>query len=189
MTEPQSPSTLVVFAHPALERARVNAALGEAAAAAPGVTFLDLYEVYPDFAVDVAAEQRRLAEHRVVVLQFPLYWYSSPALLKEWQDLVWLPGFAYGEGGRGLQGKTLACAVSTHGRQSTYELSYKRRFSLEEILRPFEQAAYLCGMEWAEPFASHASSLREPGAMAGEAERYRGWLAALAAAAAEPAAA
>ena len=183
-----APSTLVVFAHPALERARVNAVLGEAAATAPGVTFHDLYEAYPDFAVDVAAEQRRLGAHRVIVLQFPLYWYSSPALLKEWQDLVWLHGFAYGEGGRGLAGKTLACAVSTGGRQSTYEIGCKRRFSLEEILRPFEQAAYLCGMEWAEPFASHASKLQRAGAMAGEAERYRGWLAALAAAAgAEPA--
>ena len=44
-------------------------------------------------------EQQRLADHDLIVLQFPLYWYTGPALLKEWLDLVWLQGFAYGESG------------------------------------------------------------------------------------------
>jgi glutathione-regulated potassium-efflux system ancillary protein KefG len=60
----------------------------------------DLYETYPDFAIDIEAEQEKLlTAHDVIALQFPLYWYSTPALLKEWLDLVWLHGFAYGEDG------------------------------------------------------------------------------------------
>ena len=176
MAERPDPRMLVVLAHPALERSRANRALMVAVEFTPEARLHDLYETYPDFLFDVPAEQERLRAHDVIVLQFPLYWYSGPALLKEWQDLVWLHGFAYGEGSRSLAGKTLACAISTGGRQSAYEAGCKRRFSLAEILRPFEQAAYLCGMTWAEPFASHASNLHGPGDLGAEAARYRDYL-------------
>ena len=61
-----------------------------------GVRLHDLYEAYPDFLIDVEAEQALLLEHDVIVFQHPVYWYSSPAILKEWQDLVLEHGFAYG---------------------------------------------------------------------------------------------
>lgn len=183
MAKPAAPSTLVVFAHPAPERSRVNRAMTAAAQAAPGVTFHDLYELYPDFAIDVDGEQGRLVAHDLIVLQFPLYWYSGPALLKEWLDLVWLHGFAYGAEGRALEGKTLACAVSTGGRQDAFEASCKTCFSLPEILRPYEQTAYLCHMAWAEPFVIHAGAARGEAALGREAERYGAHLGALAAAA------
>ena len=79
---------LVLFAHPALETSRINRRLAEAPQSLEGVTLRDLYEVYPDFDVDVEAEQASLLEHDVVVFQHPLYWYSAPPLLKQWQDLV-----------------------------------------------------------------------------------------------------
>jgi glutathione-regulated potassium-efflux system ancillary protein KefG len=106
MAEAARARTLLVFTHPALERTRVNWAMAEAARTVEGVTFHDLYEAYPDFAVDVDEEQQRLTAHDLIVLQFPLYWYTGPALLKEWLDLVWLQDFAYGEKAA-LQGKTL----------------------------------------------------------------------------------
>jgi glutathione-regulated potassium-efflux system ancillary protein KefG len=176
MAKPEAVSTLVVFAHPALERARVNAALGDAAARTPGVTFHDLYETYPDFAIDVRAEQKRLCAHELIVLQFPLYWYSTPALLKEWLDLVWLHGYAYGDTGRALEGKTLACAVSTGGRQDAYGPGGGNRYTLEEFLRPLEQTARLCRMHWAEPFVVHGAGLLSEQDLSRERERYRSHL-------------
>ena len=72
----------------------------------------DLYEAYPDFDIDVRREQELLAAHEVIVLQHPFYWYSAPALLKEWQDLVLEHGWAYGSGGTALRGKALLSAPS-----------------------------------------------------------------------------
>ena len=77
---------LILFAHPALEKSRVNRRLIEAVKTLDGVTFHDLYQLYPDLDIDVAREQALLTEHDVVVMQHPLYWYSTPAMLKEWQD-------------------------------------------------------------------------------------------------------
>ena len=78
------PKVLVVFAHPAFQRSRVNRALLAAAKATEGVTVHDLYETYPDFLIDVRDEQKLLEEHDAVVIQHPFFWYSSPALVKEW---------------------------------------------------------------------------------------------------------
>jgi hypothetical protein len=105
-------SVLVIFAHPAFQRSKVNRALIAAARNTEGVTVHDLYESYPDFLIDVSAEQQLLENHSTVVLQHPFYGYSSPALVKEWLDLVLEYGWAYGDTGRALQGKVMAQAIS-----------------------------------------------------------------------------
>lgn len=46
--------------------------------------------------LDVTEEQRKLAAADLVVLQFPLWWYGPPAILKGWFDRVLTNGFAYG---------------------------------------------------------------------------------------------
>ena len=76
-------STLVIFAHPVFERARVAPGLLAAAEGAPDVEVRDLYELYPDFTIDVEAEQQALLRHERIVLQFPFYWYSAPAMMKQ----------------------------------------------------------------------------------------------------------
>ena len=79
---------LILFGHPAYDRSRVQRRLAEAVSDLPGVTFHDLYELYPDFDVDVPREQELLSAHDAIVLQHPFFWYSTPALVKEWEDLV-----------------------------------------------------------------------------------------------------
>jgi glutathione-regulated potassium-efflux system ancillary protein KefG len=164
---------LLVLAHPALERSRANRAMARAVKAVPGVTFHDLYEVYPDFVVDVELEQQRLLTHDVIALQFPLYWYSMPALLKEWLDLVWLHGFAYGKKGDRLAGKRLFVACTTGGAQDLYGPEGGNRFTMEEFLRPLEQTAYLCGMSWETPFVAHSASICDDAGLAARATAYR----------------
>jgi glutathione-regulated potassium-efflux system ancillary protein KefG len=175
---------LLVLAHPALERSRANQRMLQAAQAVAGVTVHDLYELYPDFTIDVRAEQKRLADHAVIGLQFPFYWYSTPALLKEWLDLVWLHGFAYGAGGTALEGKRLFVACTTGGRAEAYGPEGYNTYSMEEFLRPLEQTARLCGMEWEKPFVLHASGSKTDLALQCGADAYRRRLAALAAVAA-----
>ncbi len=149
--------TLVLFAHPAPERSEVNVHLARAAQAEPGVTFVDLYAQYPDFAIDISAEQERLRAHEAVIFLHPLYWYSTPAILKEWQDLVLEHGFAYGSGGTALQGKILLNAITAGGGEAAYGADGYNHFTLRELLRPLEQTAALCGMTYLAPFTLFAA--------------------------------
>ncbi|MCY1646262.1 NAD(P)H-dependent oxidoreductase [Caulobacter sp. SL161] len=176
---PATSGVLLVLAHPALERSRANRALAKAAKGLSGVTFKDLYETYPDFVIDIESEQAALTAHDVVALQFPLYWYSTPALMKEWLDLVWLHGFAYGEGGEALKGKKLFVACTTGASAKAYHAHGYNRFSMDEFLRPLEQTAHLCGMVWETPFVVHGAAVKDDAALKAEAERYRARVASL----------
>lgn len=124
----------------------------EAAATLDGVTVVDLYAEYPTFEVDVDREQARLLAHDVICFQHPLYWYSTPALLKEWQDLVLEYGFAYGSGATALHGKLFFDALTAGGPEAAYCAQGYNHFTIRELLQPLEQTAALCGMIYLPPF-------------------------------------
>lgn len=171
---------LILFAHPALHRSRANRRMAAAAAAVPGVTVHDLYAAYPTFSLDVAREQALLAAHDTVVFQHPLYWYSTPSILKEWQDLVLEYGWAYGPGGTALRGKRFLSAVTTAGAAEAYRREGFHGRTLRELLAPIDQTFRLCGMERLPPFATHGvPRLDEPGLEAAVASyrRLLRWLA------------
>jgi putative NADPH-quinone reductase len=147
----------VLYAHPSPRRSEVNAPLAAAAAAVDGVTVKDLYAEYPDFHIDVDREQADLLAHDVLVFLHPLYWYSTPAILKEWQDLVLEHGFAYGSGGTALHGKLFFDALTAGGPESAYCAAGYNHFPIGDLLHPLEQTASLCGMVWLPPFALFAA--------------------------------
>jgi glutathione-regulated potassium-efflux system ancillary protein KefG len=151
------PRLLVLFAHPRLERSRANARLHAHIPRDERITVHDLYEAYPDFAVDVAEEQARLLAHDIVIWHHPLYWYSAPPLVKQWIDLVLTVGWAYGPGGTALRGKTLFHAVTTGGASAAYQTDGMHGWTLAEFLRPLQRTATLCGMRWLPPFAVHGT--------------------------------
>ena len=148
---------LVLFAHPAFQRSRVNRVLAAAAKRVVGVTFHDLYEAYPDFDIDVAKEQALLLAHDFVVYQHPFFWYSTPAILKEWQDLVLEHGWAYGSQGTALRGKCFFNVITTGGREEAYRHEGHNRLTMRELLAPIEQTARLCGMDFLPPFVAHGT--------------------------------
>lgn len=148
---------LVILAHPVLERSQVNRRLAKIAKQVQGVTLHDLYETYPTFYLDVKREQKLLLEHDVVVFQHPFYWYSAPAIVKEWQDLVLEYGWAYGRGGDKLRGKLTMNVISTGGPVFAYKKDGYNRFTMRELLAPFDQTAHLCGMKFIAPFVLHSS--------------------------------
>lgn len=148
---------LLLFAHPSLHRSEINSALFKKAKQLEGVTCVDLYAEYPKFNIDINKEQQRLLEHDLIVFLFPLYWYSTPSILKEWQDLVLEYGFAYGDGGDRLTGKGFFCAVSAGGREEAYQSDGYNHFSIRELLHPLEQVASLTGMKYLPPFVLFGS--------------------------------
>ncbi len=176
--EPAVRRILLLFAHPALQRSRVNRVLARAARGTGGVTFHDLYEAYPDFAIDVPREQSLLRDHDVIVFHHPMFWYSVPALLKEWQDLVLEHGWAYGREGTALRGKTAMTAVTTGGPASAYTPDGHGR-SVRGFLAPVEQTARLCGMRYLAPFVVHGTHAMTAEEMAAHAADYVRLLSAL----------
>ena len=148
---------LVLFAHPAIRNSRVNRRLVAAVRDLHGVTVNDLYDEYPDLNINVTREQELLAAHEIVVFQHPFYWYSTPAILKEWQDLVLEHGWAYGHDGDALRGKALLSAMTTGGSEDAYCAKGSNRFSVRQLLAPIEQTARLCGMDFLPPFVVHGT--------------------------------
>ena len=170
---------LVLFAHPALRKSRVNRVLSGAVADLDGVTFHDLYEAYPAFDIDVKREQELLTDHDVVVLQHPFFWYSTPAILKEWQDLVLQHGWAYGHEGKALHGKRMLSAITTGGQESAYRKDGYNCYTMQELLAPIAQTACLCGMEYLTPFIVHGTLHLDPDDIRRHASDYRRLLEAL----------
>lgn len=164
---------LVLFAHPRLSGSVVQKAMRAAITGLDGVTIHDLYAAYPDFAIDVAREQKLLLDHDLIVFQHPFYWYSCPAIVKEWLDLVLENGWAYGPGGTRLAGKFMMSAVSTGGSALAYHAGGRNRFEIGSLLAPFDQTAHLCGMAWLEPFAVFAGRRSLPEQLNARAEAYR----------------
>lgn len=144
---------LILFAHPRLENSRINRFLIDCIPAHANITFCDLYEQYPDFNIPVQLEKELLLRHDVIVWMHPLYWYSSPPLLKQWIDMVLEFGWAYGPGGQALSGKYVFNAISTGGGTAAYRADGNNKYTLNEFLRPFEQTARLCKMLYLPPFA------------------------------------
>ena len=160
-----SESILIIAAHPAYHRSRANRALRLAAQNLPFVTSHDLYETYPDFLIDINAEKAKIEAHKHIVLLHPLFWYSAPSLIKEWLDLVLEYGWAYGEGGTALTGKTWTQAVTAGAPEEAYMPKGSNRFTMDELLRSFEATAFLCGCDWQPPFSLNSSRDASPDAL------------------------
>lgn len=168
-----SPSILVLYAHSAPHRSRVNRRLVEAASTVPNVRLHDLYETYPDFNIDVAHEQALLADADLVIFQHPIQWYSAPALLKEWFDVVLEHGWAYGTGGTALRGKHYWLVATTGGASESYQETGYHRRPFSAFLPPFEQTARLCGMHWLPPYILHGAHQTDDATVEAHVARYR----------------
>jgi glutathione-regulated potassium-efflux system ancillary protein KefF len=153
---------LVITAHPQMEQSRINrrmmrSALKLSASAPSPVIVRDLYALYPDYLIDVAAEQALLAQASLVVWQHPIHWYSMPPLMKLWVDDVLSFGWAYGPGGSALRGKDLWLVATTGGPEESYHPESYNRYFFDAFLPPYEQTAALCGMRFLPPLLLHGA--------------------------------
>ncbi|MBT1163706.1 NAD(P)H-dependent oxidoreductase [Bifidobacterium felsineum] len=172
--------TLVLVFHPNMEKSRANAALMAAAQALPAggdttVTVRDEYAQYPDGRINVAAEQQLIEAHDRIVLQFPLYWYSSPALLKEWEDQVLAFGWAYGPDGKALESKEITVATTAGGPESEYQTE-DNGATMREVLSPYRMMARYVHATWREPFVVFGSMELSDETLAETAKQYQAFL-------------
>ncbi|WP_136806033.1 NAD(P)H-dependent oxidoreductase [Desulfosediminicola flagellatus] len=144
---------LIIFAHPAIARSMINSAMRDAVTDLEAVTFHDLYASYPDFLIDVTYEQQLCEAHDIIIFQHPFYWYSTPAIMKEWMDLVLEHGWAYGKHGHALEGKVFLQALTAGGDDAAYQRHGSNTFTINELTSPYRATANLCRMEWLPPFA------------------------------------
>jgi glutathione-regulated potassium-efflux system ancillary protein KefG len=148
---------IVYYAHPGHKHSHVNRHMARAAARIDGITFVDLYADYPRFDIDVNVEQQRLLDHDVILFQFPVFWYSTPSIVKEWQDLVLEHGFAYGKDGDKLTGKHMLLAVTGAGPAEAYTDQGYQHYPLRTFLTPLEQTARLCSMRFTAPYVLYGA--------------------------------
>ena len=179
--EPAAPAgaeVLVLVAHPELEQSRANSRLLRAArelqqASAPGrIEVRDLYAIYPDYVIDVPAEQALLAAARLIVWQQPIHWYGMTPLLKLWVDEVLSFGWAYGPGGTALRGKDLWLVASTGGPEDSYRPDSYNRYFFDAFMPPYEQTAALCGLRFLPPSMLHGAHKAAEAEIAAHARTY-----------------
>jgi len=144
---------LIVLAHPDPKHSNANKQLLDTVSGMNNVVINDLYDKYPDFHINIKAEQKLLTAAKLVIFQFPIYWYNVPALLKQWQEVVLTRGFAFGKSDqeRNLSGKPCLALVTTGHKKLSYQKDGYDQYSIEEFLRPMEQMAYHCKMKYHSP--------------------------------------
>lgn len=144
--------TLILVFHPDLTASRANRRLTEEMEKQANVTVHRVYEAYPDEKIDIAAEQSLLEKHDRIVLQFPFYWYSTPPLLKKWEDSVLSYGWAFGSKGDKLHGKELLIAVSTGAAKENYSPDGNFKYTMSELLRPLQASSNMIGTRYLTPY-------------------------------------
>jgi len=148
----------LIYAHPYPDRSRANRALLAGVRDLPEVEVRSLYDLYPDFAIDVEAEREALGRADIVVWQAPFYWYGLPALWHLWIEKVLANGWAYGPGGTAVQGKTALWVTTTGGAASAFAPGQMHGHSFDTFVPAVSQTAVFCGMQWAgPPLVLHAS--------------------------------
>lgn len=151
-----------LFAHPQLRHSRVHKKLLQPQIDHPQVLVRDLYELYPDYIINVENEQNILRMADIIIWQFPVHWYSTPAILKEWIDCVFTPNFAFGPMGKELNGKYLWPVLSCGGSFASYSKTGSNHYSLKTFLLPLVQTAKHCGMNVFDPYVIyHANQMND----------------------------
>ena len=148
---------LILFSHPLFEKSQANKALVENIPISENITFHDLYEEYPDFDIDVKKEQALLSQHDIIIWHHPMYWYSCPPLMKQWIDMVLEHNWAYGKKGTALQDKIIFQVITTGGDKENYCETGSDRYTVLELLEPFNQTAKVCNMTYLPPFVVHGT--------------------------------
>ena len=140
-------NVLIVSGHPRLgdDSLANKTIVEELTSLIPGAVVDQLDEFYPDYRIDVAAEQAKLAAADVIVLQYPLWWYGWPSLLQKWVEDVFVRGFSHGSTGNALRGKKLVVSVTTGAPEAYYGAD---SVDINALLTPVTATCSLTGMEY-----------------------------------------
>ncbi|WP_333803957.1 NAD(P)H-dependent oxidoreductase [Sulfurospirillum sp.] len=167
--------TLIILTHLNMAQSRLNKALIETVKDEPNITVHDIYATYKNAdAIDVAKEQALLLEHERIIFQFPFYWYSTPSLLKEWQDKVLEYGFAYGSTGDKLKGKPFKIAVTIGAPEEAYQPEGFMQATISELLKPLQTMALMTQMTFTSTFKIYGALKISDAELTQKAKEYQG---------------
>ena len=148
---------VIIYAHPYPNRSRAGRTLLSSVSSLKDDKVRSLYERYPDFSIDVQAEQALLEAAELIVWQHPIYWYGPPPLMGLWFEKVLARSFAYGDGGHALRNKGCLWVPSTGGDAQSYREGGMHGQSFDHFVPPVAQTARFCGMSWHPPLIVHGS--------------------------------
>jgi putative NADPH-quinone reductase len=156
---------LMILGHPRIEASLANRTIVSAVQQnIKDIEIRNQAELYPDYQIDISAEQAALIKADVVIFQFPFHWYGAPAILQKYFEDVYAYQFAYGSEGDKLKGKKMLLSFTTGASEADYTPVGIENYRLPEFLKPLEQIAYYTGMDYADPIFSQ-SMMYIPGVM------------------------
>lgn len=114
----------------------------------PDAEIVKLDELYPDYQIDVKAEQEKLLRADIIVLQFPVFWYSAPSILERWMEETFKHGFSHGSTGDKLKGKKLVLSFTTGAPEAMYSRNGAMGYDIEDFLPCFKATCRLTQMDY-----------------------------------------
>lgn len=142
-------NVLVISGHTDLAHSVANKTVIETLASRlPEAEIVKLDELYPDFKIDVKAEQEKMLKADIIVLQFPIFWYSAPSILERWMEETFLHGFSHGSTGDKLKGKKLVLSFTTGAPASLYKKDGMIGHDIDEFLLSYKGVCGLTQMEY-----------------------------------------
>ncbi|MDC4797553.1 NAD(P)H-dependent oxidoreductase [Acinetobacter baumannii] len=110
---------LLILAHPYYAQSIANKTIvNELIKTYPDLEVRDIFQLYPDYKIDVSAEQEALLRHDTIILQYPMFWFNMPAILKLWFDEVFTYQFAYGSQGDKLKDKKVIISMTVGQKEA-----------------------------------------------------------------------
>ena len=151
---------LIILGHPAFEKSFANKTIIEELKKSNlNLEIRNLQKLYPDYDIDIQAEQDVLLRHQSIVFQYPFYWYNMPAILKHWFDRVLTYNFAYGTKGDKLKNKNFIPSFTVGAPEKEYQTLREHHFRVHEFCKNLEQTAYYTQMHYRDPVYFHGTSL------------------------------
>lgn len=144
--------TLVLVSHPEYDNSMTEAFLKQCQSDIENVDWVVLDKVQTNFIFDKEREQNRLTQYDRILFQFPMYWYSAPALMKKYEDDVFTKNFIAYEQEGALKGKEMGIITTLGDPIKDYQVGGREGFSISELLKPFQAIAQRGRMKFLKPF-------------------------------------
>lgn len=152
-----SKQVVVLLTHPNIKESRANKALMDAISDMGEVAIYNLYEMRMEDAFNAEIWSTIISHASALVFQFPFYWMSAPSLLKRWLDEV----FTYLAKTPAVAGKTLMVVTTAGSEHDAYRSGGRNRFTVDELLRPYQASAVHAGMIWQTPLVVYGMGTSE----------------------------
>ncbi|CAI2641213.1 Glutathione-regulated potassium-efflux system ancillary protein KefG [Apilactobacillus kunkeei] len=144
--------TLVLVSHPEYDNSMTEAFLKQCQSDIENVDWVVLDNIQTEFTFDKEQEQERLTQYNRILFQFPMYWYSAPALMKKYEDDVFTKNFIAYEQEGALKGKEMGIITTLGDPIKDYQVGGREGFSISELLKPYQAIAQRGQMKFLKPF-------------------------------------